>query len=423
MFISREKVERIVAMALSEINGKRKNKEVFTNKMKERGFSTGEAISILTGQNPLIQITDELLYLLVYICHGVVKSEDIQQKLTPDRILTDKEIEIAKQIKMERKSDSIYPVVIENVNLDMEDDFSTIFTIEKLSEYFDNRLIKYNSETQRPLISKWYNNQEVKEVFVNDKNRKAIERNILEGKQVSNYITLNILANGEEDFSYNSDKRTLTIYSGEIDLLDGFHRTLAGRNAFHRDPSVKFNYKIRVVHWDVEKAKAFIHQESLGTQLDPLAKKTYDVYNEVNQVVHKLNENPKSIFRNKITTEKSKLDNGNALIMFDLVFDCIDHLFKVKNNKDVIVVSNYIQNVMSSIVFNDINILDQVIDPRLFITYMIIASLNFGKEEWEESVFMQVSKIDKSYIESLEFKKLNKTFINKIKQYITEGQV
>lgn len=423
MLISRGEVEKILAVALSNINSKLRAKEKFTDKLKERGFATGEAMTILSGHNPLIQITDDLIYLLVMICYDIVQESSLKFKLTPERSLTEKEIEIAKSIMVERKNDSIYPITIENVNFDMDDDYSTVFTIEMLSKYFDNRLIKYNAETQRPLMSKWYNNQEVKEVFINDKNRKAIEKNIIEGKQVPNYITLNILANGEDDFTYNSEKRTLTINSGDINLLDGFHRTLAARNVFCKNPSVKFNFKIRIVHWELEKAMAFIHQESLGTQLDPLARKSYDVYNEVNQVVNKLNENPKSILRNKITTDISNILNSKALVMFDVVFDSIDQLFKVKNSKDVITVGNHIRSVLNLIADNNIDIVENPIDPKTFATYMVIASECYGREDWEDYVIETLERIDLSQIETFEFKKINKPLMKHIKNYILESEV
>lgn len=420
MLIQRRNVEKILALALNDINTNSVAKKGFIKTIKDKGFTTGEAKSMLSGNNPLIQMTDELIYLLVIACNENTTDASIKYKLDPTKILTEKEIDIVKNIKVKRKSDSIFPITFENVNFDMEDDYSTVLTIERLSELFDNRVIKYNTATQRPLISKWYQGEEVKDVFVNAKNRKAIEKNIESGKQVPNYITLNILENGLESFEYNSDKRTLTITQGEIDLLDGFHRTLAARNVFQKNPSIQFAFKIRIVHWDVSKAKAFIHQETLGTQLDPLARKTYDVYNDVNKVVNKLNESPKSFLRNKIAKDVSNYNSSDSIIMFDVVFDTIKNLFNVNDNKDVIMVSNHITNVLEGVIGYNINAFDKKLDERDFILYMLLAKQTFGKENSEVENFVSevLSNIDIKAIRSIEYRKVSNLVINNIKSEI-----
>jgi hypothetical protein len=424
MLIKKEILLKELAVVLKSVNAKRNMKNKVVDRFKEHGFMAGEITAIITGTNPLVQLTDEILYLLVWVLYSTVDDSSLQDRINPEKVLTDKEIAIAKNIKVDRQKDSIYPWVIENVNFDMEDDYSTVFSISKTSDLFDNRIIKYNFETQRPLISKWYNNQEVKEVFINHKNRIAIEKNIATGKQVSNYITLNILANGDENFEYDPIKRTLTIYEGtEVDILDGFHRVVSGRNAYHKDPTIKFNFKVRIVHWDVEKAKAFIHQETLGTQLDPLARKSYDVYNEVNQVVNKLNENPRSNLRGKITTEKSAIDTGKALIMFDVMFDSINQMFEVKNNHDVSVFSNYFVKGLNLITDNNPDLLASPIDNRLLVTYMATLKKYFNDEDWQEKLINTIDKIDVNDLQSIPYKTVNKTFINKVVEYVDSREV
>jgi hypothetical protein len=298
-----------------------------------------------------------------------------------------------------------------------------VFGLAKLSEFFDNRIIKYNPETQRPLISKFYSGAEVKEIFINDKNRKAIEQNIVEDKQIPDEITFNVLSTGEEDIDYDPIKRTLTINSGEFDCCDGWHRTIAGRNAYKRKQHSNFYYKVRIVNWDIDKAKAFIHQKSLGSQLDPLARKSYDVYNPVNQVVTKLNENPKWNLCGKITTNQRDINNKKALIIFNILFDSISQLFKVETNSDIVKISNYVKDGINLISENNIEILETKQEDQLWVAYIAILAKYHSNEHWKVNVMKDVDQLNLSGLLEIPYKTINKVFIKKVIECINSKTI
>jgi hypothetical protein len=400
-----------------------KNKVI--DQFKERGFMTGEITAIITGTNRLEQLTDELLYLLVWVLYSTVDDAILQDRINPEKVLTDKEIAIAKNIKVDRKKDSIYPIMFNNIHKDVEDDYSGIITLEELVDLFDKRIIKYNPETQRPLVSKLYHDQEIKDIFLNKKNVKEIEEKILTGKQIPDEITFNLAATGEEEFDFNNLKNELKINEGDIFCINGWHRITGGRNAFKKDPAKcsSFYFKLRIVHWDVEKAKAYVYQESLGTKLDILASKSYDVYNEVNQVVGKLNENPKSCLRGKITSDTSIFESGKALVMFNVIFDSINQMFEVKNNHDVSVFSNYFIKGLNLITDNNPDLLANPIDDRLLVTYMATLKKYFNDEDWQEKLINTIDKIDVNDLQSIPYKTVNKTFINKVIEYVDSREV
>jgi len=418
MLIGRDKIQRDVVLILQHYNSKRKIKDKIISKFEERGFLYGEVNAIFSGTTPLIQVSDELFYLLIVILYKTIDEENLRVLINPDKVLTSIEKDIADNLMVDRSKENIYPIVIENVNMDAEGDYSTIFTLETLSEFFDKRIIKYNPQTQRPLISKFYGGKEIKEIFINDTNRREIEKNIIEDKQVPNVITFNLLENGNESFDYDSNKRTLTLYSGEFDCTDGWHRTVAGRNAFRAKPHSKFYYKVRITHWDIDKTKAFIHQESLGSKLDPLAKKSYDVYNPVNQVIAKLNENPKSNLGGKITTNKSDIYSNNALVMFDVLFDSITYTFDVKDNRDVVNVSNYLKDGINLISDNNVGIIDKQQSDQLWVAYFVSLAKCYGETNWKTKLMEIVDSIDTNTVELIPYKTINKTFVNKVKGYI-----
>jgi hypothetical protein len=297
--------------------------------------------------------------------------------------------------------------------MDADEDYSTIFQLSKIVEFFDNRIFKYNSETQRPLLSKIYGGHEIKEIDLNENNVKAIKNNIVEGKQIPDEITLNVLQTGEEDVHYDGKRRIFTLHSGDLDVIDGWHRLVAARKAYYEDPSVNFYLKVRIVHWDIDRAKAFIYQKSLGSQLDPFAKKVYDVYNPINQIINKINTNPKSNLKGKIGSDKT----DNDKIKFDIFYDTLNILFDVKTNGEVVSVSNYIKDGFNLITDNDESLLDKKQNDILLITHMVILSKCYKTPNWQDKVVEAVDSID-GELYNIPYKSINKVLIKKIEDYL-----
>jgi hypothetical protein len=414
MLISRDKVEKEVRLVLQHYNAIRKLKDKIISKFEQRGFLYGEINSIFSSAS-LMQVSDDLFYLLIVILYNTIDDESLKVGINPDKILTQIEKDIAANLTVDRTKDSIYPIIIENVNIDAEGDYSTTISLEMLSEFFDKRIIKYNPETQRPLISKAYGG---KEIFLNEKNCREIEENIVRDRQIPDEITFNILATGEEKFEYDHNKKRLIIYEGAFDCSDGWHRTVSGRNAFKRKPTSKFYYKLRITNWDIDKTKAYIYQKSLGSQLDPLAKKSYNIYNSANQVVSKLNENHKFNLNGKITTDKTEIEKGNALVMFDVLFDTIQHVFDIKDNKEVVMVSNYLKDGINLISEDDVDLLDKPQIDQLWVAYIVALSKYYNAEDWKNKTMETIDKLNINALQSIEYKKINKAFINRVNEYI-----
>jgi hypothetical protein len=413
MMLARNKVEKHIRAILQHYNGTRKVKGELIEQFKKRGFLAGEINSIFSGTNPVEQLTDEMLGLFVWELYNGSIDKGYKHNINPEKVLSNVEIEKIKMLKVDRKEKSMYPLTIVNVNEDMTQDYSTVFTNEMIVKLFDNRVFKYNYETQRPLISKFYGDQEVKEIYLNKKNREEMVRNILEGNQIPDEITLNLLETGDEKFNYNIGNRDLTILSGYLDVIDGWHRIMATRDAYHKDPSVPFSLKVRIVHWDIDKAKAFIRQKSMGTPLSILAKKSYDVYNQINQVIDKLNTNSKSNLRGMIgTTSKS-------LIKHELFFDTCNVLFKVEDNSDIVTLSNHLKGFFNAISDNNPDLLKHSQDDIMWVTYLIVAAKHLGNELDEAT--NEAENLNFDEIKQVPFKKANKIAIKKIEEIISRG--
>lgn len=419
MLIKRSKLEDELKIVLKYVNAKRNLKSKVIDGFKSHGFMSGEASAIISGTNPLLQLADEILYLLVWISYFLLDDEELKARIDPTKILTEKEIGIVKNLKVDRKSDNIYPIVFNNIHKDVADDYSGIIMLSELSELFDNRVIKYNPETQRPLVSKLYCGEEIKEIYLNKKNLKEIKQRILDGKQIADEIIFNVAATGEEEFEHNETTRELKVLSGDVFCISGWHRITSGRDAFKTNPSKcsQFYYKLRIVHWEAEKARAYVFQEASGTKFNILEHKEYDVSSEVHQVVSRLNENPKSNFRGKITVD------NDGLINFNTMFNIISHLFKIEDNKDVVVISNYIRDGLNLITDENTDLLNKTIDEKLIIAYMVLLHDLYKSEDWQEQLLFRINTIKVSELEEMPYKKVNKRFIDKITEYVRSKEV
>ncbi len=417
MKTTRESLEKKLKVTLSQYNAKRKIKEKVIDRFKDFGVLPGDVNDIFSHNTPIETLNTTLLCLLTKILYETIKDDSINYY----SYFTDFEINQASNYREEKdNTDTHYPIVFENVVKDAADDYSTVLTIERNAEFINKRIFKYNPETQRPLISKFYSGKEIKEIDLNKRAREKITRNIVEGTQIPNTVTVNILQNGLDSIEYNEKDRTLTIHSGEIDMIDGYHRILSAWFAYNEKPNVDFYYKLRIVNWDVEKAKAFIYQETLGNKIDPTKVKAYDVNNPYNVIVNKLNENPRSNIRGKITNDILDIKNNKALIMFNVLFDSIKALFDVKDNQEVVTISNYLREGINLITDNNIELLKEHKDDRLWIAYLIMLKQYYNKESWQDYIAFNIQKINVKDLEQIPFRSVNKVLITKIQNYLQE---
>jgi hypothetical protein len=418
MLVKREKIEKDVELILQIYNGRKKKKEEIIKKFEERGFLFGEINALFTGSNEVKYLSDEMLCLFVWILYHEIYEDTLKSSINPNKTLTPKEIELSENYIFDHKTNNIYPIVFENVNLNAEDDYSTVLYADQLANLINKGIIKYNAETQRPYVTHIYKGREVKRIDLNPENKKAIQKNIINGDQIPNTITLNIAG---DDFVYYSESKRLEI-NCFINPLDGYHRLCSARDAFMINPNINFYLIIRIVHWDEERAKQFVYQESLGMRLNSQAQKSRNVINPANIIVTKLNENPRSNLRKRITFDKSSIDKGNYIIRFDVFFDCIKYLFTV-NNTNITEITNYIREGLNFFTDENPELLKEKQNDRLWIAYFIILSKYYRQEDWQTKIIDFVDNKSPLFIKSdelnyIQYKSVNGVVINKITTHI-----
>jgi hypothetical protein len=341
MKTNRGNAESVLLKLFSEYNTDKKLKKKLFDKMKTHGFFEGDINSWFSLIRPIQSESQVVLCLLSIYIHEITE----ESKINPDKYFTEVEIEEARKYDIKNQIKNKYPVVFKNIRKIATDHYIGDLTIKEVVSLYDNGLISYNRETQREFKVKEFHNKIVEEININKASVMEIQQNILDGKFITNFITLNILQNGEEDFEYDERANTLTVNSGEIDILDGFHRSLAMIYALSEYPECNYITGVNITNFDIDKARRYIVQEDKKNKMSSKYVKSLSSDNYSNMIVNKLNEDSRSYVRGKITSN-SMLLKQNQFIDYNLLSDSIEYEFQPENTKDVI---SYYKRIVSTI--------------------------------------------------------------------------
>lgn len=415
----RETLEHELNIVLDANAINKKIRESVAEKLKKHGITHGTVNDLFSRREliPLSTVSQPLLCLLTVALYESEAEE--KYRIDPQKFFTDYEIEEAKSFVVPKEDVTKYPVIFSNV-LKFEDDYYvTKITLAEIASLFKKMVIRYNPETQRPLISKAYGDKIVQEIDINKRSIQEIKQNILEGKQITDFIAFNVLqGNTPADIEYDEKNLQLFINSGDINLIDGFHRCLAGLYAYQENPNIDFSYGLVITNWDIDKALRFIHQSDLKNKLKPSFKKAINPNKLSNSIVKKINENSQSYLSGKITTDKHLISPNNKLIMFDVLSDVIDIEFQPKENIDVVKQGKFIMDGLNYIIEQKPELLNET-NEILWMTYIVLLKDVYEVDNWQNVLSEKLSKIERNRLESITYKSITKSTIKKIREIIS----
>ncbi|SDG19041.1 DNA-sulfur modification-associated [Thermoanaerobacter thermohydrosulfuricus] len=373
--------------------------EEVTNLLIKRGIPRGYAKKILMGITP-VEILDRAILYVVTSAFYQVTNESI---VNIEKYFTDEEIKEGEKFQYITEKKESFPVVFEDVLKVSDDYYITTLTAQKIKELYDGFVVTYNKETQRNTIARRIRNSVIEMINVNWKSVKEIEEEILKGLFITNAITFNILKNGEEEFEYDEKNRTLTVYKGEIDILDGFHRSLGMINAVSVNPEVQYITAVNITNFDIEKARRFIVQED---KKNKIAKKHIEAYKETleNIIVRKINESPNCDLKGKITTNGRLIQFNQALVEFEVLAQAIKYHFDIKTQREANQIADYLIEGFNEIIglYPD-EFLDNYAKVKqrsiinhnyTFIGYVALLAKLRESSQWKEKLRKTLEKID-----------------------------
>jgi len=330
----REALEKVLNDLFDEYSA---NKEV-VNKIKQdlgvHGINVGTTIGIL---NKTLPIETQSQIVLCLITKSLFNATE-ESKINPEHYFTEIEIEEANKFKREFESQKDY-VDIEDIRQVDEDQWITTMTYKQISDLYATGKVRYNKETQRNTIFKEYGDKIIESININKTSVKEIKELMLQGLFIPNTITFNILATGKEKFEIDNRNKSIRIYDN-LDIIDGFHRSLAIIEAIAENPEVEQNIVVMVTNFNLEKCHSFIVQEDKKNKIDKRYIQTLNVENLENKIVKLMNENTGEL-RGKITSNIIVYRN-QAYVLSDVLSDAIKNNFEIKSMRDVNNIAKYL---------------------------------------------------------------------------------
>ena len=399
MIKDREELEVNIKDAVQKHNPKKKILRFISNQFSERGMQTGKVQDVWTQRKETETLTEVELYLLTKYLY----EQTHENRINPTDYYTKVEIQDGdnyKEIKQENKINyPKEPLIFDNVIKVNDNQYLFIMEGKTLKDLNDSQIISYNFDTQRDPKYKTDNFGDlIKIANVNDNSVAEIAQDISFNKFISNTITLNLLADGNDEFQFIKNK--LIIKSGQINIIDGFHRNLANIKALAENPNIDTVWEIRFTNWTVDKANNFIEQEDKRNKID----KRY-MYSVIatdkwgNKVVKFLN-NSDSDIAGRISASISLLKSGVALTLSDLMSDAIDELWTLKNNMEAKNLSEWLVEFFDYLLgtyHDEFTRYEQptvIKYPAMFIGYVTLAHKIEGNTDWKSKLKCTIDSID-----------------------------
>lgn len=421
MITDRDELESILEKMISAYAKDRKVIRKVTKELNNRNVLDGDILSIFKLNTPISSLSLSFLYCFTEALFDAIQEFYGKQehRIDPVKHFTPLEIETAEKWSQEIVTeDDKYPVVFQPV-IRIQNGWLTAMSIKDINNLFSRRILTYNPETQRPLKRKEVNDQIIERIDINPKSVTKIKNLFLNDDFLSNCITINVLEDSDVQLEYDPSSSSVSIYSGSINLTDGYHRYRGMAKALLENPDLEFIQGIILTHFDVEKALKFIHQEQQHNPIDKKFTKTINPSNMSNNVVTKINEKNDSMLRGKITKDPIMLKTGKSLILYSVLADVINLTFNPIDTKDMLKVSYAVISGLNSIIESNPKLLDKSVDFKYWVVYIcLIFSVYSGKfEEDAEDIIEKI--LPQINIDQIEIKAINKSSIRHINNMLS----
>ena len=390
---------------------------------KEKGILPGDILKIVGKNNPLEMQKEYMLY---FITDSFYRATN-EPVLNPEKWFTEREIKEYKNYKETRNEPKEkFPLVIKGVKRIADDFYRFDTSIATIKEWAERRLFSYNFDTQR--------NPDLKDgILVPSIDKQSVQEiadRINQGRFYSNHLTFNLLSTGEEKFEYESKNRVLTIFEGDINIIDGFHRVLGILKATSMNENAEYITGVNITNFDVEKARDFIVQENKRNEINRVQLKSWDKERFESVVIDKINTDPNSELKGLISSDERAVNSKKSMVYFEHLEKAIKSNFNIKNLRESRIIAKVLTEGFNEIVgikYDEFKDKDHFwFNSQMFVGYTtMIARLYNAEQEslqhnWDVEIKSIISscKRDENKLKSfIEGNKLIKTKQNKIEQY------
>lgn len=391
----REDLEREIYKSLYDINTNRDTKNQILESLVNRGFPVGSAQQILSGNAALDSLGE---YELGVIALEIFTSTYEHDMVDPSIYFDSKELQIIEKFKFDTANKELaFPIIFKNMQKQSSNRWVGLISIQDFVKLNQSGIVTYNFQTQRNPIYEKYKGKTIKKANINPKSVKEIADAMAENTYEYDDVTINILADGEEDFEFKqitNEIGDIVINSATLNLIDGAHREKGAEAALLRNPNLKGYFILALTYFDVDEANHYIIQKDKRNPIDREYIESKDVTNFNNVVVKRINEHPRSNIRGKIVTDDFLLNEGDGLALFSTLSKTIGRLWEITTDRDARILSSYLIKFFNELVgiFSDElkNKIEEtkgktlVNHPNMFMYYLVIAKEIQDKEDWQD---------------------------------------
>jgi len=299
-----------------------KCKMIYTYANEIYDIPKGIISDLITKRMLMSEASEFVLFILLdSICNVLRDDKDIQGV---DKFYTMKETKFYRNSKYETEKIK-FPLVFKMVQV-ADDQWVGCISVKTLMLLRNAQLISYNANTQRVLQKIVKGDKETYKIFLNQKAVNEIKESFEKESFISNTITLNLPLDSGSDFYYDRDKCEFVINSLDaFDILDGWHRLIAMSQVWNINENFDHPMELRITNFDEAKAKTFIWQDNKKTFMKKIDYESYNLNNEANIIVERLNNNVLCNLKGLINRNESLVDFGEMAKLVDW--------FYIKNNK------------------------------------------------------------------------------------------
>ena len=395
---NRAKVIEILKKNIS--NNRPHDKNYLSQKIeREKKMSISEFMRIWSGTLPLEDISD------VYLC--VLYKEFAEIKFTkvykmPDIELYFSESEIAAANNAIIQDDDLqYPITFKDVSILNDDHYLIPLDASFINSLQKSKMLKRDENAQRETIIRIRNNEVYEYINLNLNTIEEIKNCLVKNVYYPDELKFNLNVDGNDKLNYNPSKKELTIYSGDISLVDGNHRVIAIEQAMYENPNINIKFPVSFMHFPLWKAQDTISQQE---KKQPLVKSVAESYANTteNAVITDVMNHRDLLSECKIVKTRSNIAYGAGTFLFSSLSSAVEEAYSQEEQerfkRDTV---NWIVEFLNDISYCLPDLFDRknkvkhwAFNDTATYFYIYLSKHLKGDSEWRQKLKCILSRID-----------------------------
>lgn len=398
MKVDRQELETELLKVINKIKHDRNILHKIETNLIQYGVKPTLIDDIILGKSQLSEFDYSYLLLITNVLFEVTEDRNI----LPEHYFNESELKKG-FIGEEKEINTItYPIIFESTIALSNEDFITTITTERIIELMNANLIHYNFETQRNAkLRRASGGTIIKVANVNKKSVKEIENELKNNTFYADTIRFNVLKDGNDDLVYDVKNFKLIINSGEIDIIDGFHRLQGAIRAYEKY-GVNFTFELSIKNYTLKQAQKYVAQINTVNKMDKTHLQALKEDRLSDTIVKHLQL--ESELRGRIAGTSRISHSMGELTTFSILSDAINDVFQPNNKLEVREISEYLTEFFDYLLgyfekefisdVDEVRKTSLISNPNMFVGYIVLAKRFKDANKSVKEIKEVVSKID-----------------------------